>query len=108
MNRGVLGEGRLCGLVCNCSVGPGTLSDMGCLLFKVNLLTEDLPGQDCCGNYYAEIFLLKYTSYYFTAIKCNSSPAVVAWIVSALLSHSVDGTFWRSVDRIPLGEIYMV
>ena len=31
-------------------------------------------------------------------------PAVVAWIVSALLSHSVDGTFWRSVVRIPLGD----
>ena len=40
----------------------------------------------------------------------NGNPVVEAWIVSALLSHSVDDTFWRSVDRIPaLDEnVYMV
>ena len=39
---------RLYGLVCNCGVGPDAFSDRGCLRLQVDLLTEDLPGQDCC------------------------------------------------------------
>ena len=55
-------------------------------------ISSDKPKMNISIN-----FLLKY-------------PAVVAWIVRALLSsHSVDGklvdgTFWRSVDQIPLGD----
>ena len=31
------------------------------------------------------------------------------WLGSlALISHSVDGMLWRSVDPIPLGDVYMV
>ena len=31
------------------------------------------------------------------------NPAVVAWFVRALASHSVDVTLWRTVDRWGLG-----
>ena len=34
-------------------------------------------------------------------------PAVVAWIVSGY-SYLVEETFWQSVDRIPLVDVYMV
>ena len=49
------------------------------------------------------IGLFNHTSQKRELDKCAASPAMVAWIVSALLSHSVDGTFWRSVDLIPIG-----
>ena len=36
----------------------------------------------------------------------QGEPAVVAWIVSASISHSVDVASWRSVVRIPLGSMH--
>ena len=41
---------RVCGLVCNCDVGPDVFSDRGCLLFQVDLATGDLPERDYCGK----------------------------------------------------------
>ena len=40
----------------------------------------------------------------------TNKPAVVAWIVSASMSHSVDVASWRSVVRIPAWDenVYMV